>query len=309
MAEATGPVVFNAGAFVHPFGLPTPYRRFRMKGIADEHSAQGDAAELPITDEELDVLSHTTCVSLDQYRGIIEHDIDDQVVVVRAGTSIEELQEELALVGQCLPMPMFKTAARAIAVAAFYGPLIDEIGFNLPHGLSAQCGCWRDWILGMKVVRPDGTVAKCGSKAVKNVAGYDVQKLMIGARGTLGLIAEVTLRTFPLKAMPPPGVEFVAHTGRMECNWIQRVNPCDFERALEADKGHVTAIDRRSSTLWACVPASESITRFEGDWIMRAGCGRHNLEFKDPTVVHLMHRTRDLFDPARKLNRGEMGEE
>src|SRR5476651_1570951 len=104
-------------------------------------------------------------------------------------------------------MPMFEPG-QASAVAAFYGPLIDEIAFNLPHTLQAQYGSWRDWILGMRVVQADGTFAKCGSKAVKNVAGYDVQKLMIGARGTLGLIAEVTLRTFPVKALPASEVQF-----------------------------------------------------------------------------------------------------
>lgn len=245
-----------------------------------------------------------TAICLDTYQGIVEHDVDDQVVVVRAGTTVSDLQNELSKVGQCLPIPAH-SSSEAMAVAAFYGPLIDEIGFNLPHGLYAQCGSWRDWVLGMKVVRADGTVVKCGSKAVKNVAGYDVQKLMIGARGTLGLIVEVTLKTFPLKALPRSDVEFVALD--TSANWIQRVLPADFNAALQEGQGYLMAFDRRSSTLWANVPPEESLKRFEYDWVLRAGCGAQNLEFKDPTMIRLIKRAKEQFDPMNKLNPGEMG--
>jgi len=311
MAEAQGPVVFNAGSIMHPFGMPTAYRRYRMKALAEMMELEGFPPPPELRDIELDgtdvaELIHSTGISLDEYYGIIEHDVEDQVVVVRAGTSVLELQEELAEVGQCLPLPVLEPHG-AMSTASLYGPLIDEIGFNLPHGLSAQCGSWRDWVLGMKVIQPDGTVAKCGSKAVKNVAGYDVQKLMIGARGTLALIAEVTLKTFPLKALPPSEVAFVSSAARRPSNWIQRVRPVDFDIAVKSQAGALAAYDCRSSTLWAYVPPGGSLKRFEGDWVLRAGCGAQNLEFKDPTVLRLMKRTKELFDPTGKLNPGEMG--
>jgi len=157
----------------------------------------------------------------------------------------------------------------------------------------------------MKVVTADGTVVKCGSKAVKNVAGYDVQKLMIGARGTLGLIAEVTLKTFPLKALPRSEVEFISP--ELHANWIQRVLPSDFDAALQSAKGHLTALDPRSSSLWAYVSTDEPLQRFDYDWVLRAGCGSKNLELMDPTVIRLMKRAKELFDPSGKLNPGEMG--
>jgi len=311
MADAKGQVVFNAGELLHPFGFPTPYRRVWMKALAEKMEADGfppppEFRSIAIIAEDVALVSNTTGISLDDYVGIIEHDVEDQVVVVRAGTPLLELQFELGKVGQCIPLPTFEPT-QAMATAALYSPIIDEIGFNLPHALWAQCGSWRDWVLGMKVVQPDGTIAKCGSKAVKNVAGYDVQKLMIGARGTLGLIAEVTLKTFPLKALPQPQVEFTQRLANRPANWIQRVRPVDFDSAVKSHAEFLTANDRPSSTLWAVVPPAESLRRFEGDWVVRSGCGDKNLEFKDPTVRALMTKAKSIFDPTGKMNKGEMG--
>lgn len=307
-----GKVVFNAGRGLHPFGLPTPYRRYWMRSFEQEMAAQGappppGAKPTELESGDVDALAATTAISLDGYCGIVEHDADDQVVVVRSGTPLSELQGELAAVGQCLPFPDLDPMEGAVSAAFFDGPLIDDIGFNLPHGLHTQCGSWRDWVLGMRLVTPDGTVVKCGSKAVKNVAGYDVQKLMIGARGTLALIAEVTLRTFPLKALPKHELKFPSEGPARPANWIQRVLPMDFDAALAAAGERLTAYDFRSSTLWAHVPPNESVRRFEWDWVVRSGCGPGSLEFKDPTVLRLMRRTKELFDPGAKFNPGEMG--
>ena len=289
--DAPGPVVFDAQSAPHPFGLPTVYRQSRLN-----RGAVTDAIGL----------ENFTAISFQEYSGVIEHDVDDQVVVVRAGTTVTQLQSELAKVNQCLPYAMFEPQL-AQATAHFYGSLIDEIGFNLPHGLSAQCGSWRDWVLGMRVVTADGTIAKCGSKAVKNVAGYDVQKLMIGARGTLGLTAEVTLKTFPLKALPKPEMQFFPGAEVKAANWIQRVLPTDFQKAVSAHEPHLIAVDPCSCVLWAAAPGTESLQRFSEDWVVRAGVGERNLEFTDLTVIKLMARAKQLFDPENKLNPGEMG--
>jgi len=245
-------------------------------------------------------------ISLSSYTGIIEHDVSDQVVVVRAGTSLNELQAELAKVGQCLPLPRFDPACE-LATASIHEPLIDKIAFNLPHGLHSQCGSWRDWIIGMRIVQSDGTIAKCGSKAVKNVAGFDVQKLMIGARNSLGLIADVTFKTFPLEALPVPEVQFSTTMIGRSPNWIHRVLPTDFAAALRSHGLRVIAFDKPSSTMWVEAGPNENLRRFKGDWVLRAGCGKRNLEFTDPTVIQLMKRTKELFDPSHKLNPGAMG--
>lgn len=190
----------------------------------------------------------------------------------------------------------------------------NAIDFNLPHPLEAQCGTWRDWILGMKVMLADGTIVNTGSRAVKNVAGYDLHKLLIGARGTLGIILEVTVRTTPYDSLPKPELEFryeqppLAERWRLRKHlWLQRTRPRDFADAVRLASDAVLEIDWASSTFWATVPPDQELPRYEGDWILRSGCGKKNLEFTDPTQIALMRRAKDLFDPTHKLNPGEMG--
>ena len=73
------------------------------------------------------------------------------------------------------------------------------IATNDSGSLRLRYGSLRDLVIGMTIVLADGTIAKTGGKVVKNVAGYDLHKLMIGAFGTLGVITEVTFR---LHAIP-----------------------------------------------------------------------------------------------------------
>jgi FAD/FMN-containing dehydrogenase len=227
------------------------------------------------------------------YRGVIAHDAADQVVSVRAGILIKELQEELKASGQCIPIG---------------GPLAGTVGGrlsqNLPHGLEAICGSWRDWVLGLTVIRPDGTIAKAGSKAVKNVAGYDVQKLFVGARGTLGVVAEVILRTFPIKALPP--VDFQSFRSDWpERGFIQRTLATDFLRACEAAGGDLRATHSLTSTLYRSASRRSDLPRFNDDWILGWGFGADNMSF-DPALQTLMIRAKQIFDPTHKMNPGEL---
>ena len=64
-------------------------------------------------------------------------------------------------------------------------------------------GTARDYILGMEFVTGEGMLAKSGGRVVKNVTGYDIHKLMIGALGTLGVITKINFRTFPLPVGTP----------------------------------------------------------------------------------------------------------
>ncbi len=157
--------------------------QLKIGGLEEENPSPGDSIDWLLMSE---------------YSGIVQWMPEDQVVVARAGTLLSTLQSELAVKGQCLPLP------QGIAEVTLGG----AISLNLPHAFQDQYGSWRDWVLGMTVVLADGSVRKCGSHAVKNVAGYDVQKLFIGARGTLGVIAEVILRTYPLKLLPVSSAGF-----------------------------------------------------------------------------------------------------
>jgi glycolate oxidase FAD binding subunit len=161
----------------------------------------------------------------------------------------------------------------------------------------------------MTLVLADGTTAKSGSHAVKNVAGYDIHKLMIGARGTLAVVAEVILRTYPLKSLPTPNVRQTLGSGAVQapCQWIQRVKRSDFAQAT-AIAGSFAGIDiPATSTIWRSLPEGIELSRFEGDWVLRSNCGPQNLTVTDGTVLRYMKRTKAIFDPTGKLNPGAMG--
>ena len=227
-------------------------------------------------------------------KGVVEHDVQDQVVVVRAGTTLADLQSHLAESGQCLPyLPVLPLSSKATV-----GGLAS---LNLVHALGYQCGSWRDWVIGMTVVRPDGAVAKCGSKVVKNVAGYDVMKLFVGARGTLGVIAELVLRTYPLQALPNSNVEVSGEFA--DAGWVQQTLASDFEAAVASASSEIIAICPGGSTLYT----RSKPKRFAGDLVMAWGNGDDNLHIEDETLRKTMIRVKQSLDPDAKLNEGEFG--
>jgi glycolate oxidase FAD binding subunit len=120
---------------------------------------------------------------------VLDYSPSDQVVVVEAGITLAALQATLAKNGQRLACD----APRADR--ASLGGLLATNDFG---PLRTRFGSLRDLVLGVSVVRADATVVRGGGKVVKNVAGYDVPKLMVGALGTLGMIETVTLRLHPL---------------------------------------------------------------------------------------------------------------
>ena len=239
------------------------------------------------------------------YAGIVSHEPADQVIVARAGTLFAELQEELAKSRLCVPIPAM--AEHGLLCGGFPGTVGGLISMNLPHGLFAQCGGPRDWVLGMTVVRGDGTLAKSGSRVVKSVAGYDVHKLFIGARGTLGVVAEVALRTFPIRALPRGEFRTVKPYEAGSPLWIQRVLPRDFAAATAAAGESLLAEDRASATLWASVESGEQLPRYAEDWVLRAGCNSANLPTASKAVRKLMCATKAALDPSGKFNPGAMG--
>ncbi|MFY1668694.1 FAD-binding protein [Plantactinospora sp. WMMB334] len=121
--------------------------------------------------------------------GVVEHAAGDLIVVVRAGTPIAGLQRRLAPAGQQLGLddPLGGTVGGAVAVNGS-GPR------RMLYGTA------RDLLIGVTMVRADGVVAHAGGKVVKNVAGYDLGKLVTGAYGTLGLVTECVFRLHPVPA-------------------------------------------------------------------------------------------------------------
>lgn len=223
--------------------------------------------------------------------GVIQHDVDDQVIEVWAGTTIEELQDELGRHGLCLPLP--KKGTVPDFASGSLGTVGGMLAMNLPHALSAQCGGPRDWTLGITIVREDGEIAKSGSKAVKSVAGYDVHKLFIGSRGELGVIAKVNLRTFPVKALPEH--RLVPTRDHHGPHYVSRVLRTDFDEAAQMD-GALLAADPASCTLWT---ASEPGHFAEG-WIIGPGGFRR----RSAQPAKFEDRTKEVFDPERKFAPG-----
>ncbi len=120
---------------------------------------------------------------------VIEYEPADLTVTVESGIRLSDLQKELAVHRQYLPLnPSYadRCTIGGIVATNFSGPL------RLRHGTA------RNLVLGLHVMLANGTVVKSGGKVVKNVAGYDLNKLYIGSYGTLGIITEVSLKLCPL---------------------------------------------------------------------------------------------------------------
>ena len=127
---------------------------------------------------------------------VLEHAAGDLVVSVQAGVRLELLTDVLATAGQRLALDPL-TAGQQAAADNAAGTIGGLIATGAAGPLRYRFGSPRDLLIGITVVRADGTVAKSGGKVVKNVAGYDLGKLFAGSYGTLGLITEATFRLHP----------------------------------------------------------------------------------------------------------------
>ncbi len=134
--------------------------------------------------ERIDILLRT-----DRLNKVLHYDAGDLTLSVGAGMTIAEVQAGLAKNSQFLPLdpnlPQQATIGGVLATNA-NGPM--RSGF----------GSLRDYCIGINFVTGDGKIAKGGGKVVKNVAGYDLMKLMIGSMGTLGVITSANFKVFPL---------------------------------------------------------------------------------------------------------------
>src|SRR5205823_437253 len=120
----------------------------------------------------------------DMLWGDVEVRPSDQIAVVRGQVTWRSLRRKLAEHDLCIPHGIESVDAGSTHSYTCGITLMHMMANNFPHALEAQCGSWRDWILGMRIVLADGSVVHTGSHVVKSVAGYDLHKLMIGARST-----------------------------------------------------------------------------------------------------------------------------
>jgi glycolate oxidase FAD binding subunit len=137
-------------------------------------------------------VSRGTPCSVHAIQGVVHHEPTELVVTVRAGTRLAELESRLAQSGQMLP---------------FEPPALGEgatIGGTIACGLSGPSrpyrGAARDFVLGVRCINGKGEILRFGGEVMKNVAGYDVSRLMAGAMGTLGILTEISLKVLPRPA-------------------------------------------------------------------------------------------------------------
>jgi glycolate oxidase FAD binding subunit len=127
-------------------------------------------------------------VSTARLNRLIEHAAGDMTVTVEAGMGFAALQQQLASANQFVALdPNFPDQASLGGIIA-----TRDAG-----GLRHRYGGVRDMVLGVRFIRADGQDVKAGGRVVKNVAGYDLMKLLTGSYGSLGIITELTLRLYP----------------------------------------------------------------------------------------------------------------
>jgi glycolate oxidase FAD binding subunit len=160
--------------------------------------------------------------------GVIDHEPADLTVTVGAGMRVTDLALVLERAGQFLPLDPPHGAEATIG---------GVIAANSNGFWRARYGAVRDLLIGTRIALADGTVARAGGRVVKNVAGYDLDKLLVGSFGTLGVIVEATLKVLPV---PPTSDGLVARFARSSdafaaadtvVRGASRVEACVIERS------------------------------------------------------------------------------
>ena len=252
--------------------------------------------------------------------GVWEHEPSEMTVRCGAATSAGELSAHLAQTGQMIPLDPADDAATVGGVLA--------CGFSGHRRL--RYGHVRDLVLQTRHVDAAGKVVTAGGPTVKNVSGYDLPRLLVGSLGTLGLLAEVILRTLPV----PPAAQWLHGDGDPFAAfdllyrpssvlwngtqaWIllegdpsdvaaeaARVEPLGFGPAT--DPPHVPATGRESMR-----PADlRALAGTGGGWLAEVGVGLvHRFEPVDagpvaPANAALMTELKHKLDPAGRLNPG-----
>ncbi|HSC95312.1 MAG TPA: glycolate oxidase subunit GlcE [Burkholderiales bacterium] len=195
------------------------------------------------------------------FRGIVTYEPTELVITARGGTPLTEIEAALREKGQML---------------AFEPPHFGEdatLGGCVAAGLSGPrrpyAGAVRDFVLGVGVLDGKGDDLKFGGQVMKNVAGYDVSRLMAGSLGTLGLLLEVSLKVLPL-----PISETTLHLECTEADAIERMNrwaaqPLPITATAYRDgklgvrlSGARVAVDAAAKKLGGAVVAPEQAQRF-----------------------------------------------
>ena len=215
-------------------------------------------------------------ISTTRMRAVVEHDAANLTVTAQAGLSLGELGKVLAEANQFLPLDAPDDATLGGAVAsALAGPRRHIYGAA------------RDFVLGLEFAAADGRLYRAGGKTVKNVAGYDFGKLLIGSWGALGIVTEITFRLLPI---PKASGAILANFERAEDSYAAatesigaRLNPAVvtlLNSAATEQLAKKTAKPPLSATRYtlmlAAEGASRSVERQLGE--LESICKKHGAE-------------------------------
>ena len=252
------PIVLQGGGTCGFYGNPgTHSPGARNLGTRSPGTHPGPGAAQPADD--------VVVLDCNRYSGVVSYEPSELVVTVRCGTPLVELEELLAAHGQCLPCdPPHFAPGRTV------GGMVAT-GLSGPRRLHA--GAVRDFILGTVLLSPDGSVMRFGGEVMKNVAGYDMSRLLCGSLGILGPIAEVSLKVLPLpRADITLRMEMIESDALAACNrWLGKPLPiaatcwhagvlhvrlCGAHRAVEAahrELGGALLQEQEAAVFWTAV--------------------------------------------------------
>lgn len=136
-------------------------------------------------------------MDLSGHRGILNYQPKELVLTARCGTSVREIEDTLARQGQMIPFEPPRLISDAHPDGATLG---GTIACGLSGPARPYAGAARDLVLGTRLLTARGEVMRFGGEVMKNVAGYDLSRLMTGAFGTLGILLDVSIKVMPIPA-------------------------------------------------------------------------------------------------------------
>jgi FAD/FMN-containing dehydrogenase len=275
-------------------GGSNPYRMAKSSGKL--RFAKNSEGKFESTQSPSEAPPTDGTILLDKLDKVLAFSPADQIISVEAGMLLSNLNRHLEKFGYEIPVGLQEGDQEEC--------IGDLVALNLPHWNMAKGGSWRDWIVKMKIVLASGEIVVSGADVVKSVSGFDLHKLMIGARHTLGVIAEITLRIKP-KSLPREYPPILEQHGELVL-----AIPSNFRRIMErlqpeVDKGSLICFTDEESGLILAEQTRmfEDIPHFS--W--RSHVYEHALPEFSEAEQKLMKRTKEIFDPTYKLNPGEFG--
>ncbi|HKZ11725.1 MAG TPA: glycolate oxidase subunit GlcE [Rhodanobacteraceae bacterium] len=216
-------------------------------------------------------------LALGDHRGVIDYHPEEMVLTARAGTPLSELETLLAGQGQ-----MFAFEPPHFGAAATLG---GTIAANLSGPRRACAGAARDFVLGTRIINGRGEILHFGGEVMKNVAGYDLSRLVTGAMGTLGVILDVSLKVLPRPRETLTLVQSLAPRAAIEnlCRWAAA--PLPISASCIEDEHLYVRLSGTASTLTKA----------------RATIGGNALEDADTFWLDVREQRRPFFDGDASL--------